>query len=114
MGDTANGYDVIPPSLTKAMQACADQMQPVKDCIAAFGPAKLAKSDFSAAPQADELAAAYVDGTQEMNYRDKRYESVVDYMNDLYAALEWMSESLEASAYNYKLAEQASQGKAGQ
>ncbi|NUW40967.1 hypothetical protein [Nonomuraea rhodomycinica] len=114
MGDAADGYDVIPPNLTKAVQSCADQRQPVKDCIAVFAPARLVKSDFSQAPQADELAAAYVDGTQEMNHQDKRYESVVDYLNDLYDALEWLSESLDASAYNYKIADVASQGKAGQ
>ncbi|NUW30217.1 hypothetical protein HTZ77_02060 [Nonomuraea sp. SMC257] len=94
------------------MQSCANQMQPVKDCIAAFGPARLTKSDFSQAPQADELAASYVDGTQEMNFNDKRYESVVDYLNDLHDALQWLSDSLDASAYNYKVAEAASQGKA--
>ncbi|MEV0148084.1 MULTISPECIES: hypothetical protein [unclassified Nonomuraea] len=112
MGDTADGYDVIPPALAKAMQACADQMAAVRDCVNVFAPARLAKSDFSLAPQSEELAAAYVDGTQEMNHKDKRYDSVVDYLNDLWNALEWIAESLDASAYNYNLAEQANLGKA--
>ncbi|GAA2320211.1 hypothetical protein GCM10010149_86310 [Nonomuraea roseoviolacea subsp. roseoviolacea] len=112
MGDAANGYDVIPTNLTKAVQSCADQRQPVKDCIAGFGPARLTKRDFSQAPQADELAASYVDGTQEMNFEDKRYDSVVAYLNDLHDALQWLADSLDASAYNYTFADLANQGKA--
>ncbi|MEV6151120.1 hypothetical protein AB0L53_12350 [Nonomuraea sp. NPDC052129] len=108
MGDKTEGYEVIPPDLKKAMETCAHQAPIVRNAMISFAPAKLHKSDFGLAPGADELGAAYVDGTAENEHKDKRYESVYGYLGDLADALEFISTALEVSAYNYKAAHQAS------
>ncbi len=109
MGDKIDGYEVIPPDLKKAMETCAEQAPIVRNCMIAFAPAKLSTSDFGLAPGADELGAAYVDGTAENDHRDKRYESVYGYLGDLADALEFITTALEVSAYNYQAGHQASQ-----
>jgi hypothetical protein len=108
MGDKATGYEVVPPDLRKAMETCAEQAPKVRECMVAFAPAKLAKSDFGLAPGADELGSSYVDGTAENGHKDKRYESVYDYLGALAEGLEYIATSLAVSEYNYRAAHQAS------
>ena len=113
MGDAADGYEVIPPDLRKALEVCADQAPILRGYATEFAPAHLREDDFGLAPGADELGSAYVDGTQENAHRDKRYESAYNYVIDLCQALEYLSKALEVSEQNYRAASQASSGKGG-
>ncbi|WP_327087487.1 hypothetical protein OIE66_34945 [Nonomuraea sp. NBC_01738] len=104
----ADGYEAIPPDLRKAMQACTSQIPVLAQYRAAFSPAHLSPADFSLAPQAHEVGSAYCKGTAENGFQDKRYESVVQYIDDLVDALEHIGANLSASAANYSTAAQAS------